>query len=130
TGFHTIDLDTQIELAPGDDFYVYLQFSDGGHPFDRTSDVPVLLGAQYRTIVESSASPGESYFRSGSDWVDLYGSSVPYNTTANFCIKALADDTSTEIPTLSEWGMIILALLLMAVGTAAVIRRRRVAVEN
>ncbi len=31
-----------------------------------------------------------------------------------------------EIPTLSEWGVIILALLLLASGTVAVIRRRRV----
>jgi hypothetical protein len=29
------------------------------------------------------------------------------------------------VPTLSEWGMIILALLLLAVGTVAVIRRKR-----
>ena len=32
---------------------------------------------------------------------------------------------SQDIPTLSEWGMIILALLILAVGTVAVIRRRR-----
>ena len=31
----------------------------------------------------------------------------------------------TPIPTLSEWGMIILGLLLLAAGTIAVIRRRR-----
>jgi len=30
------------------------------------------------------------------------------------------------IPTLSEWGMIVLALLMLAIGTIAVIRRRRV----
>jgi len=30
-----------------------------------------------------------------------------------------------QIPTLSEWGMIVLALLVLAVGTMAVIRRRR-----
>jgi hypothetical protein len=35
-----------------------------------------------------------------------------------------------EVPTLSEWGMIIMALLLIAVGTAAVIRRRSVAIEG
>ncbi len=35
-----------------------------------------------------------------------------------------------EIPTLSEWGMIILALLLIAAGTVAVIRRRSLAIEE
>ena len=29
-----------------------------------------------------------------------------------------------QIPTLSEWGLILLGLLLLAAGTAAVIRRR------
>ncbi|UCE66793.1 MAG: IPTL-CTERM sorting domain-containing protein [Candidatus Zixiibacteriota bacterium] len=36
-----------------------------------------------------------------------------------------------DIPTLNEWGMLILALLLLAAGTIAVVRRRkRVPVEN
>ena len=35
-----------------------------------------------------------------------------------------------EIPTLSEWGMIILALLLIAAGTIAVIRKRNPAIEG
>lgn len=36
-----------------------------------------------------------------------------------------------EIPTLNEWGMLILALLLLAAGTIAVIRKRKtVPVEN
>ena len=33
--------------------------------------------------------------------------------------------STEEIPTLSEWGMIVLALLLLAAGTVAVIRRRK-----
>ena len=33
-------------------------------------------------------------------------------------------DEVSEIPTLSEWGMLILALLLLAVGTLAVVRRK------
>lgn len=32
-----------------------------------------------------------------------------------------------EVPTLSEWGMIILGLLLLAAGTAAVVRKRKLA---
>ncbi len=34
------------------------------------------------------------------------------------------------IPTLSEWGMIIMALLLLAIGTVAVVRRRNMVIEG
>jgi len=86
-GFHTVDLDPAIVLAEGDDFYVYVELSHGGHAYDMTSDVPVLLGASYRVIVESAAGPGESYYHDGGGWVDL----TTYESTANFCIKALTD---------------------------------------
>ncbi len=117
TGFHTIDLTTPVPLEPDDDFYIYLRLSAGGHPYDRTSDVPVLLGklsaesgpddvqglsasdywrlgklnleAYLGTIVTSASSPGQSYCRSGSMWLDLYD----LDNTANFCIKALANKT-------------------------------------
>ncbi len=93
-GFHTIDLDAPIALDPGDDFYIYLSLSDGGHPYDCTSDVPVLLGADYRVIVESSASAGESYYHDGVEWQDMQG----FDVTANFCIKALTVTSPTGAP--------------------------------
>ncbi len=87
TGFHTVNLPSPVELQEGTNFYVYLNLSSGGQPFDCTSDVPVLLGASTRTIVESKANPGESFFLDGSSWVDL----TTIDTTANFCIKALTN---------------------------------------
>jgi hypothetical protein len=95
-GLHTIDLDTPVPLNSGDDFMVYLYLSHGGHPFDRTSDVPVLLGAAYRTIVESSAQPGESFYFNGAEWIDFYTFDIPnypqWNGTTNFCMKALTTE--------------------------------------
>ncbi|MCD6161064.1 MAG: T9SS type A sorting domain-containing protein [candidate division Zixibacteria bacterium] len=99
SGFHTINLDVPVELDEGDDFYVYLNLSEGGQPYDRTSDVPVLLGGSSRTIVESSASAGESYYKQDGDWIDLiYFEDEPWTGTANFCIKALTkSDSITSI---------------------------------
>jgi hypothetical protein len=46
------------------------------------------LGADYRTQVESSSEPGQSYYRNGGEWLDLYD----FNNTANFCIKGMAHE--------------------------------------
>jgi len=100
TGLHTITLDTPVTLTSGNDFYVYLLVSDGGLAFDRTSDIPVLLGADYRTIVESSANPDESYYNNGFGWLDLYDynfSNPSWDETANFCIKALTKERGISI---------------------------------
>ncbi len=84
-GFHTIDLNLPVPLRQGQKFYVYLKISKGGHAFDRTSNVPVLLGSSERVTVKSKAAPGESFYRAGSTWKDL----TTDDSSANFCIKAL-----------------------------------------
>lgn len=63
--------------------------------------------------------PGQAYYwRVRSD--DLFGPHSDFTDGSNYLIMA----ESEEIPTLSEWGMIILGLLLLAGGTVALIRRR------
>lgn len=85
-GFHTVDLPFDVDLAPGEAFYVSVELSKGGQAFDRTSNVPVLLcGPKTKTIVTSKAAPGQSYYLKGGRWVDL----TTDDATANFAIKAL-----------------------------------------
>jgi C1A family cysteine protease len=106
-GFHSIDLPSAINLTRGDDFYVYVKLYSGGHPFDRTSDVPVLLGASSRTIVKSTANPKESYYKSDSTWYDLYDyqfSDPSWDETANFCIKAMTGEFEELYPDLDGKG--------------------------
>ena len=103
-GFHTLDLDNPITLAAEDDFYIYLSLDAGGQPFDRTSDVPVLLGASYRTIVTSSASADQSYYKLDGEWTDFQDyqfENTEWNGSGNFCIKALGnfDNNAYEAPT-------------------------------
>ena len=90
--FQTIDLPSPVSLSEGDDFYIYLYLSDGGMPYDRTSDVPVLLGGGTKTIVESTANPEESYYKEGGSWHDFYDYDNPsgFQNTGNFCIKGMA----------------------------------------
>ena len=97
-------------------FIIYLELSNGGQPFDRTSEVPVLLGSSARVIVESAAEPGQSYYWSGSEWLDLTSSSVQYADTANFCIKALIN--GGEPPTYPKLELIEVS---GGVGVSAVI---------
>jgi hypothetical protein len=107
TGYHTVDLDPYVSLSDGDDYYIYVSFSDGGHPFDRTSEVPVLLGSTSRVIVESAANPGESYYYDGQEWLDLYDYEFidpTWDGTANFCIKGLSIINGPELKIESIMG--------------------------
>lgn len=83
TGFHTVQLDTPALLNDEDEFYIYLKLSDGGLPYDQTTDV-------WGYTIRSHANPGESYYLSSAGWTDLY----TYDTTANFCIKGLVAKNS------------------------------------
>ncbi len=96
-GLHTVDLTSPFDIQDGDSVYFVMEFSDGGYPFDRTAEVPVLLGASMRVIVESTASENESWYFDGS-WHDLYTwAANPYPGTGNFCLKLLASHTGLNV---------------------------------
>jgi len=108
-GFHTIDLTNSVGFKSNDDFYVYLYLSDGGHPYDRTSEVPVLLGGTGPLVtVESTANKGESYYFEN-EWNDLYNydfSNTHWDKSANFCIKSLTNYWTPTTPELECDGAI------------------------
>jgi C1A family cysteine protease len=106
-GYHTIDLSCPVSFEDNQDYYVYVSLSEGGHPIDRTSDVPVLLGGSSRTLVKSDAKPGESFYKQGSEWYDLFNyefSNPIWDKTANFCIKALTGEYVEQEPNLDGEG--------------------------
>jgi len=107
-GYHTITLPDPVGFGTNDDFYIYVKLFSGGQPIDRTSEVPVLLGGQDRgTVVKSAAHAGESYYRSGSSWLDLYDyvfSDPTWDHTANFCIKGFTTGWTPLHPDLSCEG--------------------------
>jgi C1A family cysteine protease len=103
TGFHTVDLEEQLVMKAGDDFYIYLMLSSGGQAYDCTDRSPrVTVGGAMRGAVISVAEPGQSYYRQDTTWHDLYD----FNSTANFCIKGLAKSFSIieEKPTIGHVG--------------------------
>jgi len=91
-GFHTIDLLEPVQLENNNDFYIYLSLSDGGQPYDCTSEIPVLLGTYSTgTTVVSKANPDESYYMNEEGkWIDL----TSYDESANFCMKGLVSKKS------------------------------------
>ncbi len=97
-GFHTVDLSAPVPVAAGNDFFVYLEVSAGGQPYDRTFDSSTQAmpgGNLARVIVTSTAAPGQSYYWAGSTWQDLYYFVDPnwqgeWAQSLNLCMKAVA----------------------------------------
>ncbi|NLO07004.1 MAG: hypothetical protein GX131_14350, partial [candidate division WS1 bacterium] len=90
-GYHTVQLPTPVSVVAGDTFSVSIYIVNGGSaPLAVEFAVPGWASA-------ATASPGQSYYSSnGSVWWDL----TTLDPTANFCIKAFADDnTPPSAPT-------------------------------
>ncbi len=98
TGLHTLDLENAIQLTKNDTFVVSVEFDNKLYPYDKTSEVPVLLDvpsiynmAPQNTMVPSKASMRESMFKVYGQWLDLQY----LDQSANFCVKALIDRSKT-----------------------------------
>lgn len=93
-----------LEIGPGwcDDFEIlYYEFIPACEEFSFTVD---LAAGDYWIWVAPEAFEG-----------------VPCGSLYYFTVTC---GEQNEVPTLSEWGMLILGLLLLAAGTVAVVRRR------
>lgn len=88
-GLHTADLDNVIVFEAGDDFYIYMEFSEGGQAVDRnTRAMSPIVGGEFRGSVVSSAEAGQSYYFEDGSWHDLYD----FDNSANFCMKGLGSE--------------------------------------
>jgi C1A family cysteine protease len=92
-GWHTVDLNSSVQLTDGDQFFVYLSLSNAGY-YPMAID---MVSSGYSS--DSEASAGQSYYWNGSQWVDL--TTVSGFGTANFCIKALSGAVTADVTDVS-----------------------------
>jgi hypothetical protein len=83
---------------------------------DRTGSI--VDPATMRTVLKNTGSPQQA---------GNYPISQNIGPMPN--LRAALEE-SQEIPTLSEWGMLILALLLLAIGSVAVVKKRKAAISR
>lgn len=107
SGFYTVEVETPFICAPEDTFIAAVRLDRGGHAYDRSSTVPVLLDipavyarTQQEGFVPSSAAPGQSLYEHNGQWLDLYD----LDNSANFCIKVLVNRPVLRVPNSPEEG--------------------------
>ena len=77
------------------------------------------------TVIDSIPPFGARYINPPGLCLPLYTDPIGGDSVANLVTAEHQIIDCSFIPTLNEWGMIILALLLLAFGTVAVVRRRK-----
>ena len=108
-----------------------LDFSSSNPPnnstitFNLASPFPVTTTNTYRFIVDNTS--GDVRLRLGQPYSD--GSRVQNNNLQgndlDFEVVIQPPSLNPDVPTLSEWGLIILALLLMTLGTIYLIQSKK-----
>lgn len=113
-GFHTIDLDTPVDLCAGDRFSVIVEISNGGIGYsyimtDRSESYTVTDAKGEERIFQefiSTSNPGESFYkRNNGIWIDCWNSD-PAKSLGNVRIKAFTKFTSyPSIKSLTNMNM-------------------------
>lgn len=92
-GYHTIQLDSPVQLSSGERFSIVLKITTPGYNYPIPIEYPF---SDYSS--SASASAGQSFFgNNGSSWTDL--TSVYPNT--NVCLKAFAGEGGSNCPTIT-----------------------------
>lgn len=78
----------------------------------------------YDQTICNALGPGIDPVQGTANAGDSLGTSVGFEVVQNFACITFRHPG--PVPTLNEWGMLILALILLAAGTVAVVRRRAV----
>lgn len=89
----------------------------------------VLDSMQYSTITISAVIPPNSPVGT-INWITMTSTSQADSTITDSDSLYIEVTAEPVIPTLSEWGMMVLALLLLAAGTVAVVRRRKAIINS
>ena len=140
--FDMLDPDDECQ-GPGAELYRFSYSCDESFEFPNVGTAPFpepccvegqfFIGIEYRDPVEASTIFDSNYpvycenwtVYQGSDWQDWTDvSGLGYFA---FWINGQISSPNCrqDIPTLSEWGAIILSLLLLAAGTIAIVRRQQ-----
>jgi hypothetical protein len=93
TGFHTIDLESSIPITAGDDFYVYLELSNGGHAYDCTSTIKLLL-----TDSQADTGPGPFQVKQ----MDVQTTQRSFFDTYAFAKMAFEDSNGTPVQSTAQ----------------------------
>ena len=103
--------------------------NNNGVPIDAAEALCFALGYETGSLtwVESNGCPeANTLTEDGSDWTSDFVESSGFGQTYT-CVGFRADLLARPIPTLSEWGLITMALVLGAIGFMAYRRKRQTA---
>lgn len=115
----TFDRDIDDRIIGTEETECEILFPQGMPPQEQNENIRDSLGLYYDGVHFDG-----DYIIIPDD-ADVAGIQLETTDTTHTSMDISVGVPGAAIPTLSEWGLIILALLLLAIGTVAVVRRRK-----